>query len=83
MSKKTKAPKDATTSATLNSEQYNTLLRLIQSVELKRIEYQQALDALMDKRNTYYAQIAAQYHLPPTFSAMAWDDDTLQVTVTP
>lgn len=68
--------------ATLNSEQYNTLLRLCHAADLTQIRAQQMLREAQEKRNAYYAEIAAQYHLPPSFRSMTWNDTALTIEVT-
>ena len=81
MAKKIKATKSPTR-ATFNSEQFNTLIRMVQTVTIKQMEFQQALNQIIAKRDAYYAQIATQYHLPATFNTMRWDDETLQIEIT-
>ena len=68
--------------ATLNAEQFNTLLRYVQGLELKRIQLQQEYAQLELKRNAYYAEIAKQYNLPPVFASLAFNEDKLQIEVT-
>jgi len=81
MAKHTKPAKHPTR-ATLSSEQYNTLIRLSQRVDLMRLDFQAQLAAAMQQRDAYYAGIAAQYHLPVRFATLNAIDETLTIDVT-
>ena len=71
-----------TSRATLTSEQFNTLIRHLQRVELQQLQAERTLLALIAKRDAYYADIAAQYGLPPRFTTYRFDEDTLEIEVT-
>ena len=67
--------------AKLTGEEYNTLIRHVVTVDLKRLEFQRALDAIVATRDAYYAQLAPRYELPATFGSLRWNDETLEIEV--
>ena len=69
------------TRATLTSEQFNKLIRHIQAVDLHQFQAQRAILDLIAKRDAYYAEIAAQYGLPPAVKSYRFNEDTFEVDV--
>jgi hypothetical protein len=66
---------------TLTPEQFNTLLRLSQAAEIIQLRAQLELQRAAEKRNAYYATLVPLHGLPPTFSALDMNDETLEVDV--
>ena len=65
----------------LSHEEFNTLIRLVQAFELKKLEAERELMKRTQVRDAYYAKLAAKYNLPPTMGSISWDEDTLQIEV--
>lgn len=64
--------------AQLTDLEFNTLLRHTHAIELQKV----AVNALIARRDAYYAAVAAAHDLPPTFKQMSWNDETLEIDVT-
>lgn len=71
------------TRATLSSEEFNTLVRLAQAVEIEQLRSRAVIGQALLKRDAYYATLAAAYHLAPTWSALTWNDETCEIELVP
>jgi len=69
--------------AVLSPLEFNTILRLSQAADLIRLHAKLDLDRAVAARNAYYATIAQTYGLPPAAGAITYNDETLEIDVTP
>jgi hypothetical protein len=67
--------------ATLTAEEFNTLLRLAQAVDLIEARAQLEHSRAVAKRDAYYATLATIYGWPPTWAGLQWNDATREIAI--
>jgi hypothetical protein len=68
--------------ATLTGEEFNTLVRLAQAVDLIEARAQLEHGRAVAKRDAYYATLAPRYGWPPTWTGpLQCNDATLEIAI--
>ena len=67
----------------LSAEDFYRFVRGFESVDLARLQAEQVLREIAEKRDRLYASLVEKYHLPPVPESVRWDEDQHKIEITP